>query len=396
MIRIQINTLFYVLIYITSLSINKDLEKLKSKTFDIKLSLNQENIQEYYQTLLALELDNLDKYHSFLSTSETHYRENLIMIKYPNSFYNSVISIGNPPQSIKVVFDTGSGFFWAASVYCIANKNCLGNQIYNHFDSSSYKASSDIVEVIYGKGKFKGKMARETIKIGDKITLSDQLFSEIFLMDENVLLKAGSSGIVGLAFPDASLHNNTLFDSLINQKQLQNNVIGFDFQEKGGQINFGYIDNSAYKGKLNKHIIIEKYFWTLRLTDFKINNVSLNLCENGCKVAIDTGTSTIICPTKDYQKIIKNIGLKRDCSNLKEIKSLDFLIDNIKYSISSDEYIVKYFNKKTLMINCLINIIPMDIKAPHGPYWVLGEYFIKNFYAAFHRDDNAVYLASKN
>ena len=37
----------------------------------------------------------------------------------------------------------------------------------------------------------------------------------------------------------------------------------------------------------------------------------------------------------------------------------------------------------------------MDIKTPNGPYWVLGEYFIKKYYAAFSRDDNAVYLASK-
>jgi hypothetical protein len=215
-------------------------------------------------------------------------------------------------------------------------------------------------------------------------------------MEENVLIKAGSSGIVGLGFPESSMFNGTFFDGLIRQKQLQKNVIGFDYKLFGGQINFGFINYTAFEaGTLNKHYVTEKYFWTLKLNSVTYGDSKLGFCTNNCKVAIDTGTSSITCPSQNYQQIVKELKLEKDCSNFNSLKDLSFLIDNVKYTLRPQDYVYRYFSHRLQRVECVMNIVPIDIPSPIGPNWVLGENFLRKYYAAFDRDENAVFLGEK-
>jgi len=397
MFACHIDTIFFLCFILIPLTICTNKFKSLSQTFDIKLLKDEYKGDEYYKTLLSFQSDTNGFFHSFISTSENHDKIETVKIKKsPSTFYNSIISLGNPPQELKVVFDTGSGFFWVTSTYCVQNKTCLGVPFYDHSKSKSYKPTNNRVEVSYATGIFVGKMSSETVKIGDKITITNELVGEIESMNKNVLNIAKSSGIVGLGFSETSLFNKTFFDSLVTQKQLKKNVIGFDYRTFGGEINFGYINFKRIKpGTLNKHYVIEKYFWTLRLNDVKYNEGSLGVCQKGCKVAIDTGTSAITCPSSNYKLIVNTIQLNRDCSNMNELKDLSFTIDNINYSLSAKDYVYRFFNTKNYKVECVLNIVPLDLPSPRGPSWVLGENFIKRYYSAFNRDENTVYLGSK-
>jgi len=239
-------------------------------------------------------------------------------------------------------------------------------------------------------------MAKDNVIIGNSIKLQEQMFGEIVTLDHNILLKGHTSGVVGLAFPSTSVYNITIFDSLIQKKILLKNIIAFDYTDIGGEISFGEFNRKAFKGNLNQHKVIEKYFWTLSLNQVKIGSIELSSCDNNCKVSIDTGTSSIIVPNEHYPQIISMIKVEKDCSNLSYLPSISFKIDEIEYVLTADDYVYKYFNTKTIKVNCALNIIPMDITYPKGPYWVFGENFIKRYYTIFDRDTDSIYLGLKN
>ena len=54
------------------------------------------------------------------------------LTNFKNSQYIGSIEIGNPPQKIKVIFDTGSSNFWITSKLC-KDPGCL---LHNGYDSS--------------------------------------------------------------------------------------------------------------------------------------------------------------------------------------------------------------------------------------------------------------------
>ena len=49
-----------------------------------------------------------------------------------------MISVGNPPQSLPVIFDTGSGNLWVTSSLC-KSIACRSHRSYNPFKSSDFQ-----------------------------------------------------------------------------------------------------------------------------------------------------------------------------------------------------------------------------------------------------------------
>lgn len=72
-----------------------------------------------------------------------------------------VISVGTPPKSFRVVFDTGSDIFWLPQAGCRASgplvSACRYNQgLYNPYGSSTMENLHQPFEINYGTGSAKG------------------------------------------------------------------------------------------------------------------------------------------------------------------------------------------------------------------------------------------------
>ncbi|MBN3287235.1 PKP1 protein, partial [Polyodon spathula] len=72
--------------------------------------------------------------------------------------YYGVISIGTPPQSFNVLFDTGSANLWVPSVYC-SSYACSNHNKFNPSQSSTYQALNTALSITYGTGSMTGFLA---------------------------------------------------------------------------------------------------------------------------------------------------------------------------------------------------------------------------------------------
>lgn len=352
----------------------------------------------------------------------------LPLTNYKNTQYTGRISIGNPPQTIDVIFDTGSSNFWITSSLC-KTSSCKLHKAYSHNQSSTSKLINDSrCEVEFGSGTIIGSFTEDTVRINNDIEIKSQAFGEIEEEKGDIFYKVKFSGIVGLAFPELSEYGyKSLFDNIINQKLLNKNWFSMyltDSNEKEqSEFILGEPSHQYYIGNINWIKVSKKQFWEVKLDDIQINGKSINLCSNGCNAAIDTGTSLITGPSNDIQMLLKDYLIMNSCNkeNLNTMPSISFIIGGIEYKLESKNYVlysqkeqkssfieissrkVKYQSlSSTLSLNTYSNDVictrafaPLDIDPPKGPLWVLGDVFIKKYFIVFNRDDNMIGLARR-
>ena len=319
---------------------------------------------------------------------------------YKNTQYVGDILIGNPPQAIPVIFDTGSGNLWVNSSQC-KEESCKSHLSFDREKSSDFKKIGTQVEVTFGTGIINGEINQDTISIGG-VEVKEQKFGEIINEKGDVFKDGYFSGILGLGYPKMAAEGTLpLMDSIINNKLLERNVMTFYYsynEEEHGQVTVGYIDNSKYSGNLEYFEVIDKYFWSIKLKDIKYNNESLKLCpENGCKAVVDTGTTLITGPPNDLLTLLQKITITNNCEKYNEAGEISFVFENtdgkdIEYSLSPNEYIYSSKDKTT----CRALMMPLEIPNEHGPAWIFGDIFMQKYFSVFDRDSNSVGFALAN
>jgi saccharopepsin len=95
---------------------------------------------------------------------------------FMNSQYFTNITIGTPPQSFRVVLDTGTSNLWIPSVQCTSIA-CFLHAKYDSTQSSTYKANGTAFSSPYGSGTVEGFVSQDKVEVGD-LTIQNQLFAE--------------------------------------------------------------------------------------------------------------------------------------------------------------------------------------------------------------------------
>lgn len=250
---------------------------------------------------------------------------NVAISNFENAQYFGEVAIGTPPQSFKVVFDTGSSNLWVPSTKCsFFDLPCHFHSRYDSSKSSTYAANGTKFSIQYGSGSLTGFISQDDVLIGG-MTVKNQGFAEATAEPGLTFLVARFDGIMGLAFESISVDGvppvwyNLLAQGLVDQPVfgvwLNRNVN----DTNGGELTLGGTDTAHYTGAIQYVPLSDQDYWRFKLDDIQVSGKSTGFCTSAspCKAIADTGTSLLAGPTKAVTAINQLINatgvLSQEC-----------------------------------------------------------------------------------
>ncbi|XP_060032272.1 pepsin A [Erinaceus europaeus] len=318
------------------------------------------------------------------------------LVNYMDLEYFGTIGIGTPAQEFTVIFDTGSSNLWVPSVYC-SSPACSNHHRFNPQQSSTFQATSQELSVAYGTGSMTGILGYDTVQVAG-IADTNQIFGLSETEPGSFLYYAPFDGILGLAYPNIAASGATpVFDNMWNQGLVSQDLFSVYLSgndQSGSVVMFGGIDSSYFTGSLNWVPVTAQGYWQITVDSITMNGQPI-ACSSGCQAIVDTGTSLLSGPTNAIANIQSAIGASQDtygqmvvsCSALSSLPDIVFTINGIQYPLPPSAYILQ------TQQGCSSGFQGMNLPTQSGELWILGDVFIRQYFAVFDRANNQVGLA---
>lgn len=313
---------------------------------------------------------------------------------FMNAQYFSEITIGTPPQTFKVVLDTGSSNLWVPSQQC-GSIACYLHSKYQSSDSSTYKSNGTEFEIHYGSGSLSGFVSNDVMSIGD-LEIKGQDFAEATSEPGLAFAFGRFDGILGLGYDTISVnHMVPPFYQMVNQKLLDEPVFAFYLgdQEGESEATFGGVDKSRFEGDIEYIPLRRKAYWEVDLDAIAFGDEVAELEKTGA--ILDTGTSLNVLPSSLADLLNKEMGAKKgyngqytvECDKRQTLPDVVFTLAGSKYSLPATDYILEVSG------SCISTFQGMDFPEPTGPLVILGDAFLRRYYSVYDLGKNAVGLA---
>jgi aspergillopepsin I len=193
-------------------------------------------------------------------------------------------------------FDTGSSDLW---VFSTETTGSSGHDEYNPARSSSAKKLAGATwSISYGDGSTSsGDVYKDKVSVGG-LVVSSQAVESAQKVSAEFEQETGLDGLLGLAFSAINTvkptKQKTFFDNAIST--LGSPVFTADLKhQKPGTYNFGYIDSSAYTGKIGyAPVDSSEGFWDFTASGYAVGSAALN--RSPIDGIADTGTTLLLLP----------------------------------------------------------------------------------------------------
>lgn len=311
---------------------------------------------------------------------------NISVTSYLGAQYYAPISIGTPAQSFEVIYDSGSSNLWVPSSEC---GFCLHTK-YDHTKSSTYVANGEIFNITYGSGSLSGFLSTDTVQVGGA-TITGQTFAEATNLPGLAFQLGKFDGICGLAFKSISVDGvqPPLFSG-VAEGSISDPVFAFYLTEaaSGSELTVGGYDPTKYTGEITWIPLTSESYFEFALGGMSINGKPIT----SAKYAVaDSGTSIMAGPSADVKKLAAMVGATPvpinpneytiDCSKISGLPTLNITLAGTDFSLTAAEYVDKVSQGGETI--CLFGFTGIDIPAPRGPLWILGDIFMRKYYTIF-------------
>ncbi|KAK7693327.1 hypothetical protein QCA50_002895 [Cerrena zonata] len=358
------------------------------------------------------------------STSTLSYRnDNNISVANSHEYaYLARVEIGT--QSFLVLIDTGSSDLWVVSSECM-EEDC--DAVAKYLPTSTLSPSNATFSLNYLLGAVSGQIGTELITLGP-YQISSQVFGAC--KSQNLLWKllsimtvyealanettglglsgTGNSGILGLAFPlEAAIPDTsgrTLLENLFAAFDADDRYFAFklgrdqlDSSFSVGQLDSAYANSTsgfAFNPVYSSYKSIYDY-WKLPLQAITVNSTTFNLSRTKVPGApspiavLDTGTTLILGPTPDVDRLWSSIGGARKTDAGWQVRCNRGIIIGFVLGQGDDtrEFVLDPFDLSWRQGSsdndwCMGGIQANDRVASGD--WLLGDSFLRNVYAIHH------------
>ncbi|EGR30663.1 WD repeat protein [Ichthyophthirius multifiliis] len=330
------------------------------------------------------------------------------LYNHQNLFYTGKIKVGKIKDGkedleYNMIFDTGSTAIFLNSILC-SDIGCQKGNQYNSENSFTYKNVDLEIYTYFGSGELGGKMAIDTIRIGD--TKIEKV--EFFQINKEVgqAFEQGEfDGIIGLSYPALGGGLLTIVDYMKQQGIISEKVFNFYLNREDESdesfLSFGKVDKKLVDGEINYHKVSNPMYWTIQAENFLLDGNDIGLCsdDHKCNLVIDSGTSIVTGPEEDLLILFQYLSDSGyDCNDIKKMPTITFVIDGQSYHIHPEEYIISFngiqqslYKHADNPTECTGGFIPMNIKDPIlGNLWIIGDLIMSKFLTVFDRENNRI------
>eukprot|EP00998_Keelungia_sp_KM082_P004932 NODE_1628_length_1273_cov_158.862129_g1613_i0.p2 GENE.NODE_1628_length_1273_cov_158.862129_g1613_i0~~NODE_1628_length_1273_cov_158.862129_g1613_i0.p2 ORF type:complete len:409 (+),score=118.03 NODE_1628_length_1273_cov_158.862129_g1613_i0:63-1229(+) len=335
---------------------------------------------------------------------------NIPLNNYMDAQYYGTITIGTPAQNFKVLFDTGSSNLWVPGMNCTAVA-CRLHHRYHRDASSTYVANGTKFDIVYGSGTVSGVLDEDTVGFGG-LQITKTTFAETEKEPGVAFVAAKFDGVLGMAYQAIAVDNVTpVWQRALQEGLIQTPVFGFwlakeaNTHGKGGELTLGGTDSSHYSGSLTWIPLISETYWEIAFDGIAIGSERVKMPETK-RAVVDTGTSLMTLPTEDAYKVNKALNctmmpVTAECtfvtcptaSQKASMPTIQYFIGDgsVKFELTPDDYIMEITAEG--QTQCLSGFMALNMPAPAGPLVILGDVFIRKYYAAFDVTNNKVGFA---
>ncbi|XP_078276605.1 gastricsin-like [Rhinoraja longicauda] len=322
------------------------------------------------------------------------------LLNYMDNTYYGPITIGTPPQSFQVLFDTGSSNLWIDSIYC-SSQSCSNHPKYDPRRSSTFTTNRQTFQMSYGSGSLSGFFGYDTVDVAG-ISIPNQEFGVSQNEPGSTFYYAKFDGILGLSYPALSAGGaTTVFDGMMNNRLVEEPVFSVYLgrqpnSQNGGEVTFGGVDTSKYSGEIVWVPVLQELYWLIPMQGVLVGGRTA-FCSRGCQAMVDTGTSLLTAPSEELEELMRYIGAQQNqngdyivnCNDVSRMPSLTFVISGMDLTIPASAYIKQNYNY------CYAAFEPTYLPAPtrNGPFWILGDVFLREFYSIYDRGNNRMGFA---
>jgi len=320
--------------------------------------------------------------------------DNVDMHDYQNAQYYGPVTIGTPPQSFMVVYDTGSSNLWVPSKSCPwTNLACKGHNQYDSSKSTTFVKNATDFAIQYGSGSLSGFVSQDSVCVGE-VCVDGLLFAEA-VKEPGVAFLAGKfDGILGFGYPQISVnHIPPFFQRAVETGKIAKAEFAFYLAKDataspGGELTLGGVDSKYYTGDFTYTPVTIPGYWQFGVQSLTVGGTSV---ATNLKAIADTGTSLLTGPKTAVASLVKMIpGLTpvpltgeytADCSKIEQMPTLTFTIEGKTFELTGQDYIFKVSSGGET--ECLLGLEGLDVPAPRGPLWILGDVFLRKYYTVF-------------
>lgn len=317
--------------------------------------------------------------------------------------YYGNISVGNPGQSFRVVFDSGSGELILPSGKC-DDPAC---ESHAHFVSENSKSAvqigwaddpkkpvedgddRDTKSLVLAGTDVSGEYVRDAVCVGDMKNNQCATADFVTLTEESgdAFNDAGFDGVFGLAPSSSDAVEFNFLQSFKGEKH--KSIFSFYLAPTmgtghDGEVTFGGYRDDRAAGKFTWVKVSEEGTWHIPIDDLVVGGKPMGLCgKGGCTAMVDTAASLIMGPGNLIAQLSGHMNLDDECSTEK-MSTIGFKIGGETFDLAPQDYVER--TKE----GCHLGFMSI---AEAKPVILLGYPFLRKYYTVFDGEQNRVGFA---